>query len=210
MNCKEFERLLSEYLDGELDNFSVTQMDRHRDSCPACHSLFEEVHNLRSSLNEFPWIEPSEDLVRCILKRTSGEAVDRGSFWNSAFAWFSPLLSQRHIFATLMVLVFFSFATNMLGPEFTAAGQSRINPAVWGERVSTFSGDLYKQWRRFSSFKERIRDEIWLLKDDFFGRLDYHLTMALFRGYEDSTDDEGNGLSPESRESGSAVPQTEK
>ena len=105
-------------------------------------------------------------------------------------AWFKPVLTQRHVFATLMVLVFFSFATNMLGPEFTASGQSGLNPAFWGERVTSFSGDLYKKWREFDSFKQRVGDEIGLLKDDLLGRLDYYLTMALFKSYEESMQDE--------------------
>jgi hypothetical protein len=89
----------------------------------------------------------------------------------------------------------------MLGPEFTASGQSGLNPVYWGERVTSFSGDLYKKWREFDSFKQRVGDEIGLLKDDLLGRLDYHLTMALFRSYEESMQEEsGNGRKPKGTE----------
>lgn len=190
MKCSDFEGLLSEYLDNELEYSAGREMRKHLESCSSCSTLVAEVTELRDSLNCFPWMEPSEDLVRKILDGTSGQTCEEKKLWSPIMAWFKPVLTQRHVFATLMILVFFSFATNMLGPEFTASGQSGLNPAFWGERVTSFSGDLYKKWREFDSFKQRVGDEIGLLKDDLLGRLDYHLTMALFKSYEESMRDE--------------------
>ena len=188
MKCVEFERLLSEYLDNELKPTVAREMEKHRDSCVSCKALLAEVTDLKSSLNDFPWLEPDERLISCILEKTTGKTRNLNRIWGPIMVWFKPVLTQRHIFATLMVLVFFSFATNVLGPEFTASGQSGLNPAYWGERVTSFSGTVYKKWREFDSFKKRVGDEMSLLKDDLLGRLDYHLTMALFKSYEESID----------------------
>jgi len=193
MKCSEFEGLLSEYLDNELEKQAGKEMEKHLDSCRACSVLFQEVSELRDALNDFPRVEPSERLIRCILDRTSGKTREASGNWVSIMAWFKPVFTQRHLFATLMILVFFSFATNMIGPEFTASGQSGLHPAVWGEHVTTFSGNLYKKWREFNSLKQRIGDEVFLLKDDLLGRLDYHLTMALFKSYEESVREETAG-----------------
>jgi hypothetical protein len=193
MKCSEFEGLLSEYLDNELEYPVAREIENHLGCCSSCSSLMAEVTELRDSLNCFPWIEPGEDLVRKILDRTSGQTCEEKNVWSPIMAWFKPVLTQRHVFATLMILVFFSFATNMLGPEFTASGQSGLNPAFWGARVTSLSGDVYKKWREFDSFKQRVADEIGLLKDDLLGRLDYHLTMALFKSYEESLQDESAG-----------------
>lgn len=194
MKCAEFERLLSEYLDNELGKVSVKEMENHLASCASCSALLLEVSELRDSLNEFPWIEPSENLIRSILKKTSGESREKSGIWVPIMVWFKPVFTQRHVFATLMILVFFSFATNMLGPEFTAAGQSGLSPAAWGEKVNTFSGEIYRKWREFNSLKQRVGDEIGLLKDDLLGRLDYHLTMAIFKSYEESIQDDESGV----------------
>jgi hypothetical protein len=186
MKCMEFEELLSEYLDGELDTAAVREMENHRGSCVLCRALLNEVTELRDSLNDFPVVEPGEDLIKRILERTTGESRKKKKIWGPIMVWFKPVLTQRHVFATLMILVFFSFATNVLGPEFTASGQAGLNPALWGERVTSASGAVYKKYREFDSFKKRVGDEIGLLMDDLLGRLDYHLTMALFKSYEES------------------------
>ncbi len=190
MKCLEFEGLLSEYLENELGSVAAREMENHLGSCGSCSTLLEEVTELRNSFNNFPWVEPRESLVRAILKKTSGETQKKDSIWGPIMGWFKPVLTQRHVFATLMILVFFSFATNVLGPEFTASGQSGLSPAFWGERVTSFSGDIYKKWREFNSLKQRVGDEIGLLKEDLLGRLDYYLTMALFKSYEESIQDE--------------------
>lgn len=190
MNCAEFEGLLSDFLENDLEVASAGKMRDHLDSCPSCSTLLEEVTELRKSLSDFPWIEPDEKLVDCILERTSGRAREKCGTWSPVMAWFKPVFTQRHVFATLMILVFFSFATNILGPEFTASGQSGLNPAMWSEKVSSISGDLYRKWREFQSFKQRVGDEIGLLQDDLIGRLNYHLTMILFKSYEESIKDE--------------------
>ena len=192
MKCSEFEGLLSEYLENELGSVAAREMEKHLDLCGSCSTLLEEVTGVRNSFSNFPWVEPSESLVRSILEKTSGEARKKDSMWGPIMGWFKPVLTQRHVFATLMILVFFSFATNVLGPEFTASGQSGLNPALWGERVTSFSGDVYKKWREFNSFKQRVGDEIGLLKDNLLGRLDYYLTVALFKSYEESIEDENN------------------
>ena len=201
MTCVEFEPLISEYLDDELGKVSVKEMESHLESCTSCSSLLQEVSELRDSLNEFPRIEPSEGLIRSILQKTSGASREKNGIWEPIMVWFKPVFTPRHVFATLMILVFFSFATNMLGPEFTASGQSGLSPAAWGEKVNTISGEIYRKWREFNSFKQRVGDEIGLLKDDLLGRLDYHLTMALFKSYEESIqDDESGSLAGQGKE----------
>jgi len=201
MNCSEFERQLTAYLDKDLNPVVAREMELHLESCASCRLLLSEVRELTSALNDFPWVEPDEKLIASILEKTSGKAGAKNTIWGPIMAWFKPVLTQRHVFATLMVLVFFSVATNVLGPEFTASGQSHLNPALWGERVTTVSGTLYKKWREFDSLKQRVADEIGLLKDDLLGRLDYHLTMAVFKSYEESLEDtnigeSGSGESP--------------
>ena len=182
---------MTDYLDKELNPVVAREMERHLESCASCRLLLSEVRELTSALNEFHWVEPDEELINCILEKTSGKARGKSNLWEPIMVWFKPVLTQRHVFATLMVLVFFSMATNVLGPEFTASGQSTLSPAFWGERVTTVSGSLYKKWREFDSFKQRVADEIDLLKDDLLGSLDYHLTMALFKSYEESLEETG-------------------
>ena len=186
MNCARFETLLSDYMDGALDRRVRSAMDQHRQECPACSSLIQEVAELRSELARFPEVPVREEMIQGILRRTTGKP-EKVSFWHGVIMpAIQPFLTQRYAFATLMIFVFISFAANVMGPGFSASSHSRFSPTALMARADEFSGEVYKAWREFNDFKSRAREELRLFKEDLIGRLDYHLVTILFESYEDS------------------------
>ncbi len=186
MNCPRFETLLTDYMDGALDPRVRSAADFHLQECPACQALLEQVTQLRLELADFPEIRVSEDLVRRILERTSG-IPQRYSWWNDVvMATLRPFMTQRYAFATLVMFAFISFAVNVMGPTFSAAGSSLLNPSTLVARADELTGEIYKRWREFNDFKARVSEELRLMREDLIGRLDYHLVTILFANYDET------------------------
>lgn len=218
MNCPRFETLLTDYMDGALDPRVRSAVEFHLRECPACQTLLQQVTQLRQELEEFPEIRVPEDLVRRILERTSG-LPQRHSWWNDVvLASLRPFMTQRYAFATLVMFAFISFAVNVMGPTFSAAGSSLLNPSALVARADELTGELYKRWREFSDFKARVSEEIRLMREDLIGRLDYHLVTILFASYNDTVreqqeqpqqTDPGRDRQPQATGSDSANPEEE-
>ncbi|UCF39116.1 MAG: zf-HC2 domain-containing protein [Acidobacteriota bacterium] len=190
MNCSRFETLLSDYMDGMLDERVKAAVSQHVGSCPKCEALLKEVTHLREQLADFPEVAVPEAMVERILKQTTGLPKEQG-FWQAlVLPAFRPLLTQRYAFATLMMFVFLSFAVNVMGPGFSAFSYSRLSPSSLMNQADRMTEQVYAKWREFNDLKLRVGEEFRLFKEDMFGRLDYHLVTILFRSYSESIQEE--------------------
>jgi len=181
MDCQRFETLLSDFQADSLSPPVAEAMGRHEKSCARCATLALEVVRLREELAGLPDLTVRPELVEAILKATTG-VRKRGSLWHDLLQpTLTPFFSQRVAFATLIMFVFISVMANVMGPEFSAYSR---NPSLLLEKADQVSTRIYGGWRQFNNFKTEVAEELALLKDDLFGRLDYHLITLLFREYE--------------------------
>ena len=186
MNCSSFETLLSDYMDDALDPRVRAAIDQHLAGCSACSSMLAEVGSLRDQLLDFPSIEPTEELLETVIEKTSGRFRVR-SIWADFIApTLRPFKTQRFAFATLMMFVFLSLVANVIGPDFSAMSFSDMSPSALIERADRFSNQLYRKWMQVNGAKTRLVGEVWRLKEDLYGRLDYHLINMLLRSVQES------------------------
>ncbi len=197
MNCSRFETLLTDYLEGTLEGPVYQAMHKHFQDCPRCQALSAEVELLRRQLNEFPELCPPADLVPRILDRTTGRPRVR-SFWAGLFLpTIQPFLTRRYAFATVVLFVFLSLMVNLAGPPVAAV----LSPSRLYEEADRFSGRISRKWVELQDFKVRVGQELVLLSEDLYGRIDYHLISLLFKSYSESIqeqqqqDSEGNETS---------------
>lgn len=202
MNCSRFETLLTDYLDKVLDPRVEEAMAVHVQSCVKCAGLLEQVKLLRQELGVFPEVEPPAQLVEDILRRTSGIPQSR-SFWRDLFVpTLRPFLTQRYAFATLVMFVFLSLMVNFWGPGFSAFSASDLRPSNLVEGSYRVSNSIYKKWMELREFRTRLFEEIRLLKEDLYGRLDYHLLTILFKSYSESLEERREEPEPQERPEG--------
>ena len=186
MNCSSFETLLSDYLEDALDPRVRAAIDQHLAGCQACASMLSQVSAVRAQLLEFPNIEPSERLLETVIERTSGRFRVR-SIWADFIApTLRPFKTQRFAFATLIMFVFLSLVANVIGPDFSALSFSDMSPSALVERADRFSNQIYRKWMQVKAVKSELSGEVWRLKEDLYGRLDYHLINMLLRSFEQS------------------------
>lgn len=186
MNCSRFETLLSDYMDRALDPLVRQVVDEHARNCARCAELLLEVRTLREDLSQFPVLETPAGLIDRIRERTSGKRRVRSLWADLILPTIEPFLTQRYAYATAMMFVFFSLVANVLGPEFSGRSYSDLKPANIVDEADRVSGQIYKKWIEFNNAKNRFIAEIKLLKEDLYGRLDYHLITILFKSYRES------------------------
>ncbi|HRV08224.1 MAG TPA: zf-HC2 domain-containing protein [Acidobacteriota bacterium] len=186
MNCARFETLLSDYLEERLDATVRRAVEAHLADCPRCGELLRDVGELVTQLRELPEVEAPESLTEAILMRTSGKPER----WSFKREFIEPVLrslrSPRYAFGTLIMFAFFSLMVNVLGPGFSASSASWLNPGSLVGRAEELSGEAYRTWKEFVEFRRRVVEEIRLMREDLFGRLDYHLITMLFKSYQES------------------------
>lgn len=191
MNCSRFETLLSEYVDETLDPRVRAALEQHLQVCPDCSALVREVQSIRSQLADFPALEPSDELIEAIIEKTTGRFKVRSLWEDFILPTLRPFLTQRFAFATLMMFVFLSLVANVIGPDFSAFSFSDIRPSALVEQADRFSSQVQKTWFEIRNRQSRIVGEVWRLKEDLYGRLDYHLINMLFKSYQHSVEEQG-------------------
>ncbi|MFQ5738511.1 MAG: anti-sigma factor family protein [Acidobacteriota bacterium] len=185
MNCSRLETLLTDYMEGLLEEPVRLAVAEHLESCAGCGSLHAEVGRLREQLQDFPLLTPPVDLVGRILARTSGKPPKR-SFWSDLIVpTLRPFMTQRFGLATVMLFVFLSLMVNLVGPPAGAV----LSPASLVEGADRVSSQISKGWAQVQYYKTRLVEEFKLLQEDLTGRIDYHLVTLLFKSYQESLEE---------------------
>jgi hypothetical protein len=151
MQCAEFDRLLSDAIDGVLTGDPLHGFQVHARTCSACGPLFAEIQAGRNWLKDLPEVEPPAHLVTNILASTTGvdtqrlrahvsAAQPRGSWL--AQGWLSQIASQvvepvwstirQPRFAMSFGMAFFalSVALSVLGVKPADLRQVSLRPAA--------------------------------------------------------------------------------
>ncbi len=74
MDCRTFEELLTDYIEGDLDSQTRVECGMHRLNCHECRQLHQEVRCLVTDLGELSSGPPevtADDIVRVVLRATS-------------------------------------------------------------------------------------------------------------------------------------------
>jgi hypothetical protein len=95
-------------------------------------------------------------------------------------------MTQRYAFATLILFVFLSLMVNLAGPPAAAF----LSPSRLAEEADRFSTSVSRTWAELQDFRTRAGQEFKLLKEDLYGRLDYHLISMLFKSYTESVEEQ--------------------
>ena len=85
MRCGRVRRLLSQHVDGELDQDSAERVQRHVSTCPDCRAYRGELSEMRELLKASAALSPPADLPDRVRARL-GERV-RAREWVETDAW---------------------------------------------------------------------------------------------------------------------------
>jgi hypothetical protein len=145
--CSEFEALLMDALESQLNGVRKESFEAHRRGCPVCGPMFTDVQAGRQWLASLEAVEPPMHLVHNILAATSGVASTRVAgavtqrapggrvreWWNS---WVAPVgaFVRQPRFVMSFGMIFFSFSLAMSAAGVKASDLTKIDlrPAAIG------------------------------------------------------------------------------
>jgi hypothetical protein len=172
IECTEFEALLSDALDGQLNAARTESFEAHRRVCGICGPLFAEAQAGRQLLRSLETVEPPAHLVHNILAATSGVMSTRPlrvrpdgrttSFGERAREWwdsfsasfFRPAMAfvRQPRFVMSFGMIFFSFSLAL-----SAAGVKPADVAKVDLRPSALRHAYNDAQIKFVKFYDNIR-----------------------------------------------------
>jgi len=125
MQCAEFDRLLSDAIDGALAVDDQARFEAHRQECVDCAALFASVAFGHELLGELEEVEAPHQLIHNILAATSRQAATGMAAEPAeplakrlqmlAHAFFAPLWTPRFAGACAMAFFSITLMINMFG-----------------------------------------------------------------------------------------------
>ena len=115
-NCKNINKLLSAYLDNELDIHDITLVKEHLSSCGQCRHELKKLNQITLILKAKKSIEPPAYLEKRIISSIEGIPLKRGFLWKIAHstAGFLPVFTA----VSLALLFIFNLGKNELPPVY--------------------------------------------------------------------------------------------
>lgn len=163
MECKLIEKLLSPYLDNELDPTERQQVEAHLNQCPSCAQLYTALQETIDALNEMPELEISDDLQKRLYKieQKKSKARIKSRLEFLLRPAFQPVMAA--IAAVMVLLSVYTFHPN----------RSQINKAV-ERQIHIGYSKISRLVSRAESFTDSLKGQketiLISLKDiDLFG-----------------------------------------
>ena len=118
MRCRDFELLLCDYVDEQIDAQSRREMDAHRVDCPSCEQALADAEFGLSLLRQASPVEPPAELIGEIIHSTVGVGSGRlapAGGGDSLPGWLQPFvqpfLQPRFVMGMAMTAMSFSLLT---------------------------------------------------------------------------------------------------
>jgi hypothetical protein len=166
MQCTEFDLLLTDALDGNLDGERRERFEEHRTTCATCGVLFADASNGLALLQEVEEVAPPRNLVHNILAATLGaseqaaKAEPKLSLWERLLRQtrivFAPVLTAR--FGMSMGMAFFSITLvlNMAQIRITDLTPHNLSHTFYSSENKLMK--YYENMRLVYEIESRVRE----------------------------------------------------
>jgi len=157
MKCAEFERLLSDYLDGVLRPAEREELELHRQECVGCDELARDAAAGMAFLAGVPDLEAPPELITRILYRApqalaSAEPKRGIRKWISG--WMQPVLQPRFVMGMAMTILSLSMVGRIIGLPQRQLKPEDLQPS---QIVMGIEDRLARAWDRAVKYYENLR-----------------------------------------------------
>lgn len=165
MTCKDFENIVSDYLENSLPEEKQKETKHHLGLCPACRRMMEGVSWVMTECEAFPAFTPPAHLKRNILEKTTL----KNPWWKTTKT-IAILLEWRKIplaYALSFVIMIF-MTVNILW---------NVSDLLKGANKQMHQ--LYSSGVKFYYETEKFKEEMTTLKEDFPNRIDSGIVKSI-------------------------------
>lgn len=110
MNCTQFERMLDDYLDGELSTIQLSHCQAHLNECEHCRHSYTQANKLINALKEIPVPAAKDGYEKRVLSFLDNKSKEKKQQHNWFIAGFGSAVAAS--FALWLVLAPVSVTTN--------------------------------------------------------------------------------------------------
>jgi len=147
MTHLEVENLVSEYVEGELEESSRVQFETHLAGCTRCSGLVADVRRLREECRSAEVLEPPPWLIAKMLRATVG--VRQPTAFDRLREAVHSVLQPRVAYGMAMAVFSFSLIVNVAGINLRRFNIQDLNPRTWVNRASRNGHLLYARAEKF-------------------------------------------------------------
>ena len=124
MDCRKVKKILSAYIDGELNEHNRQEIINHLKICSDCKKEYEFLFQQDSTLKQLASIEPSPDFRRNFWRKVqNAELVGREPIGNNIaekiLRWWLP----AHVICSFVIFIFLIFSV--------------VTPLLYGQNIKT-------------------------------------------------------------------------
>ncbi len=158
MNCSEFDNLLCDYVDGNVNGAEKLVFEQHMAECASCAELAKDSMAVAGFLERVAVVEPPPELVtRILFDVTSGRATAplKQSAVRRLFGkWLEPILQPRFAMGMAMTVLSFAMLGRFSGIQVRQLKPSDLDPVkVW----SVLDDKAHHTWERAMKYYESLK-----------------------------------------------------
>lgn len=121
LTCAEFETLICEYVDGELETPRRAEADLHLAECAGCRAAVDEQRGLLNFLEGVAEVEPPAELITRLIQdsplhREAAKSRKRGWLRRLVAPVVDPILQPRFAMGMAMTILSFSMLGKFAAP----------------------------------------------------------------------------------------------
>lgn len=166
MVCKQYQELISDYIDGSLELGEQTQIERHLADCESCRAVRDDLLQIVHFSHQLPQHAPSG----AVWSRIEADVLEERGSWFRTVSWWAWLktrhfnLSLPQMAATAAAVVIAVSAVVLVSRQDAAQNNARaVAPGSLGIEANPLSNpdfqQLEKQINRLSETVEQRKVE---------------------------------------------------
>ena len=174
MECKDFKKLLAQFLDNQLDAKQQELIRKHLASCSACSANLESLGKMVKILNEIKEVNPPENFSEKVNRR-----LDTITIWQKIYYFFKGFWALRApvqvatVIATLLLVVSVRNYIKSMHPvkELAPAQEQRTEESPKLKKVVIASGE--------ENLIAENREQDWIIKTENPNKVKKHVQALL-------------------------------
>jgi len=138
-SCQRFKEMISDYIEGGLDQQNKLQMEKHLSDCLRCKQVVRQLKGLIRNIRELPTINVSPDFETILRARISMESSLARHRIGRLFPSGQFRLPAYAFSAVVIIVVMFAVFSQIMRSNLSYKPEAKVNEALIDQRTLQFN-----------------------------------------------------------------------